>query len=71
MSAPKITIELTFAGILFSHLLDHFPGEPTDQIESRVMRLIRSCKPANEGEESAWRESLADVAARRRARGSA
>lgn len=69
MSAPKTAIEITFKELLTIHLCEQFPDDSTEEIEARAMRLIRSSKPANEGEESAWRASLADVAARRRERG--
>lgn len=69
MSATKPAIEITFKGLLAIHLWEQFPDESSDEIEARAMRLIRSSRPANEREESAWRASLADVAARRSERG--
>lgn len=69
MSAPKTAIELTFKGLLAYELWRYFPDESADDIDARATRLIRSSRPSNEHEESAWRGALAAVAARRRDRG--
>jgi len=66
MSAPApMRIQLTFRALLFYHLTEKFPSDSPDETEERLDRLIRSCKPLGEIEETAWRESLADRARQR------